>query len=494
MTGSVANVKSQMNRLSALGITVSDQGRLVLNSAKLDDALAGGVEGVSEANVRRLFALDGQSDHAGIRFVLGSAATKASNTDYQVDITQAAERATVLAGSALAGTTTIDGSNNTLSLTVDGQASATLTLTAGSYSQSQLAAHLQEVIDADAELKGRSVRVTVESGRLRITSDSYGSSSEITVGAGTALGDLKFTLGQTDAGQDVAGRFLVNGVEETAQGTGQILVGEDDNANTAGLQLRITLTSSQVVPGSEANLTVTRGIASRLEQTLSQMLDPVDGRLKGINDAVQDRVSKIDEEVQRLNDLIDSRRDSLVRQFAALEDAISQMQSTSSFLSAQLGNLTNLRVSGQHLGSDVQNSIFAGIHVSMWPDDGPRKLNSVRLSPWVAAAGRVRKTDVHTIRRPVGLTLPANPSPAGNTVRSPTRVSRMKERDTCDPSKLTKSITPANGRASRFSWNCTAARFRPCSKPVMRWRPARTYSPRVNWSMPSGSWPESPPD
>ncbi len=35
----------------------------------------------------------------------------------------------------------------------------------------------------------------------------------------------------------------------------------------------------------------------------------------------------------------------------------------------------------RNLGSDVQNSIFAGIGVSILPDGWPRKLNSVRLSP-----------------------------------------------------------------------------------------------------------------
>jgi hypothetical protein len=34
-------------------------------------------------------------------------------------------------------------------------------------------------------------------------------------------------------------------------------------------------------------------------------------------------------------------------------------------------------------GSDVQNLFFAGRIASTWPDEGPRKLNSVRLSRWV---------------------------------------------------------------------------------------------------------------
>ena len=54
------------------------------------------------------------------------------------------------------------------------------------------------------------------------------------------------------------------------------------------------------------------------------------------------RLSDLDGEVSRVNQLVAAQRESLVRQFTALETAISQMQSTSNFLSAQLASLTGL--------------------------------------------------------------------------------------------------------------------------------------------------------
>jgi flagellar hook-associated protein 2 len=343
VTGVVQNVDAQMNRLSALGITVSDTGRLVVDSAKLDDALAGRLEGVSETDLKRLFALDGESSHAGVRFILGSTRTQASQTPYQVDITQAAERASMLASQSLVENTTLDASNNTFTLTVDGVTSGTLTLTSGTYTRSALAAHVQEVIDADSELKDLSVTVTLDGNSLRITSGTYGSESEVAIGTGTALDELGFTGTETDRGQDVAGKFIVNGVDELATGSGRLLIGDADNAHTGDVQLRVTLGSGDVQAGAEANLTVTRGLASRLDQILGEMLDPIDGELQTVDDGYVRRLEDLDEGIARFNDLMESRRESLVEQFAALEAAIAQLQSTSSFLSAQLTSLTSQR-------------------------------------------------------------------------------------------------------------------------------------------------------
>jgi flagellar hook-associated protein 2 len=202
---------------------------------------------------------------------------------------------------------------------------------------------VQEVIDADSELKDLSVTVTLDGNSLRITSGTYGSESEVAIGTGTALDELGFTGTETDRGQDVAGKFIVNGVDELATGSGRLLIGDADNAHTGDVQLRVTLGSGDVQAGAEANLTVTRGLASRLDQILGEMLDPIDGELQTVDDGYVRRLEDLDEGIARFNDLMESRRESLVEQFAALEAAIAQLQSTSSFLSAQLTSLTSQR-------------------------------------------------------------------------------------------------------------------------------------------------------
>ena len=332
-----------LNRLTAIGISVSDRGRLILNSTRLNDVLNGRVEGISSSDVKKLFALSGESDHPQVQFLLGSSRTKSGATPYGVDITQAAEQASIVGTSALADSIVIDGSNDTLSLTIDGADLVDLKLTAGTYTREELADHLQSVIESSPGLFGREVAVGLDGTSLRITSQAYGASSEVTVNSGTALAALGLTSGQTDEGQDVAGSFIVNGQTETAIGRGRVLTGNIDNEHTADLQVRISLTSAQVIPGAEANVTVTRGVASRLDQVLGQLLDSTTGRVKHVDDRFDDQIEDIDKVISRQAARFDAAQQSLLRQFAALESAVAELQNTSSFLTTQLASLSSLK-------------------------------------------------------------------------------------------------------------------------------------------------------
>lgn len=99
---------------------------------------------------------------------------------------------------------TITGaSNDTLTVSVDGTASGTITLTAATYSTgAALASHVQSKINADATLTaaGKSVTVTYDGDHLVITSNSAGSSSTATVTGGTAYSALGFNGGSTTTG------------------------------------------------------------------------------------------------------------------------------------------------------------------------------------------------------------------------------------------------------------------------------------------------------
>jgi flagellar hook-associated protein 2 len=316
---------------------------LSVNSAKLDNALNGKIDGVTLDDVRRLFSLDGQSTNGNIDFILANRDTKETTTGYQVDITAAAERAEITATNSLAASTVVDNSNDTLTITIDGTLSGSLTLSAGTYTQQQLADHLEAVINANQELAGRSVSVTLDGDRLKIASALYGGSSEVTIGGGTALGTLGFTGSETNLGQDVAGKFIVDGVDEGATGTGRLLVGNEGNANTAGLQVGVSLTSSQVQAGSDATLTVTRGLASRLDLTLRSLLDPITGRVKTVNDGFTREVDEIQKTIDRQTELFELRQQNLIEQFVALESAIGELQSVGNSLAVQLSGLIALQ-------------------------------------------------------------------------------------------------------------------------------------------------------
>ena len=146
------------------------------------------VEGVDPNDVQRLFGLNGTSSNAGIEFILGSTRTQSTSTPYQVDILQAAERGTVLATSDLASSIVIDGTNNTFQISIDGQETELLTLTEGTYTQEELATHLQSIINSSPQLGNREVAVSLDGAKLEITSQSYGSSSVVSGFGGTAPG------------------------------------------------------------------------------------------------------------------------------------------------------------------------------------------------------------------------------------------------------------------------------------------------------------------
>lgn len=346
VTGAVAGVNPLANRLSVLGITINAQGRLDSNQGRLDSVLNGQVAGVAVEDVRRLFALAGSSTNAGVQFVTGSPLTKASPSPLQVDLSQAAEQATLTATDALAAATVIDNTNNTITLTVDGKTSSTITLASGTYTRANLAQELQAKINANADLVGRQVSASVVNDKLTVTSHLYGYTSEVKVVSGSALAALGLAGTESDRGQDVVGKFVVDGVAETAVGTGQFLAGSSSNKTTADLQIRVTLSASQIQEGPEASLTVTRGVASKVDRVLTNLLEPANGRLKSINDGYKRNIDDAQKQVEKQETVVKARQKALLRQFVALETTVSNLQAAGSFLGAQQLNIKSLRSGG----------------------------------------------------------------------------------------------------------------------------------------------------
>jgi flagellar hook-associated protein 2 len=344
LDSAVSGVNANANNLSAIGITFTQNGQLQLNQATLNSALAGNISGVSLGDVQSLFGLAGSSPNTGVTFITADDKTQASGgVPYQVNITQAAQQASITATSALASPAiTIDNTNNTLSLTVNGTASGTITLASGTYTQATLAQEIQKEINAQSSLQNDPVTVGVNnSNQLTITTGSFGSASNIKIGSGTALSTLGFAGTETGTGKDVQGSFTAHGVTETATGNGQILTGTSTNSNTADLVVRVTLTPQQVGSGAQASLTVTRGVASSLSVVLDNLLNPVNGQLSTINNGFQTSEDNINQQITQINTSMQTQQAALLTQFTAMEQAVSQLQSIGSFLNMTFNNNSN---------------------------------------------------------------------------------------------------------------------------------------------------------
>ena len=337
----VPGVGSNANRLSAIGISVTDSGRLQLDSSKLQSILDGQVEGVSGADVKRLFALSGSSDNPGVNFVVGTSKTKSSATPVQVNITQAAEQAALTANSALNSTVAIGASNNQLALKINGT-EATVTLASGSYNQQELANLLETTLNSTSSLAGSPVSVGLADTSLKISTKGFGSTSKIEILSGSGMADLGLVAAQSATGKDVVGTFRINGENETATGRGQMLAGDTLNANTDGLQVRVTLSAANISSETDAELTVTRGLGAILNKSLDEMLAAHNGLAATTNTGFDKQLTDLQASMDRQQAVFDRQQEQLSKQFSALESAISSLQSTSSYVSAQLANLTGL--------------------------------------------------------------------------------------------------------------------------------------------------------
>jgi flagellar hook-associated protein 2 len=336
----VPGLPSNVNNLTALGITFDKTGQLQLDQGTLDGVLSGSVGGISAADVRRLFALAGSSPNSAVQFVAGSDNTKPSGaTPYQVNVTQAAQQASITSTNSLASSTTINSTNNQFSLTVDGVASGTVTLASGTYSQAALAVAVQNAINAQSSLANEPVTVGLSGGQLTITSQRYGSASRVAIGGGSALSALGFAGTESGTGADVAGSFLVNGQAESAAGTGQILIGNPTNASTADLTVQVGLTAAQVGGGTQVPLSVTQGVAAAVSSLLGNLLNPATGELQQINSGFTTSETDISQQVSQIQASMQAQEQQLQQQFAAMEQTVSQLQSVSNFLNLQFNVL-----------------------------------------------------------------------------------------------------------------------------------------------------------
>jgi len=340
--------------LGAVGIKTTDSGKLSFDKGRLEDMLSGRVEGVGIDDVRRLFAIDGQSDNPGVEFLLGTNNTSASPIDsdgnplpYEVEITRAATVAQIEGAAPLLESTVINSQNNIFQIEVD-RTTIEVEIPTGSYDRDSLADQLQTLINTAPERAGRLVKINVGvTNELTIASESYGDASRINILTGTGNAPLGLTEGLASNGVDVAGVFRVElpGQErkerEDAIGNGRTLISQSSNKYTAQMQVRSTLQSNQVGADPDARLTVTRGIGAALDNAISELLKDEEkqvGELVSAQDRYLAQTEAIDENIQQMEERLESRREQLVRQFAALESTLADLQSSGDALTSSLLN------------------------------------------------------------------------------------------------------------------------------------------------------------
>lgn len=322
---SVSNTGGSLTNLTQIGITFQTDGSLALDSTKLQSAISSNFN-----DIAGLFASMGTTSDSLANFVGSTAATKPGA--YAINLTALASQGKATGSAAPASMTITAGVNDQLMMTVDG-IGATITLAPNTYTTNSLIAQIQSAINGATAFSTAGISVSVSAntnGILSITSNQYGSASNVSV-SGDGTSNL-FSTSTSTAGVDVAG--TINGI--TAAGSGQTLTGAIGSV-TEGLALSITGGTT----GGRGTVNFSQGYAYTLNSLIGNFLGS-GGMIAGQTDGLNRSIKDIDNQRTNMNSQLADIEKRYRAQFTALDVTISNMTSTSNYLTQQLAALANL--------------------------------------------------------------------------------------------------------------------------------------------------------
>lgn len=326
---SLSTAGGGLTTLSDAGVTFQRDGTLALDSSRLNETLADPTKDLST-----LFAAVGKPTDSRVSYLGSSSSTLAGS--YAVSITQYATQGQVTGSASLGASTVITtGVNDTLQLTVNGT-SATVTLAAGTYSQTDLAAEVQSKVNGASALSdaGAAVSVSVSGNAMIVKSAAYGSSSTISIDGGTSQTTLFGGTIDTSlaAGVNVAG--TINGVAAT--GSGQSLL--SSTGDSTGLNLKIIGSGTIVGSVDMGTVAFARGYADQLYTYADDILD-IEGVIAGREEGINSLIKTVGNQITAWESRLETIETRYRAQYAALDTMIASMSQTSSYLSQQLASL-----------------------------------------------------------------------------------------------------------------------------------------------------------
>lgn len=337
MIEAVPGLTGSIQSLADIGIKSELNGTLSLDESKLNTALS-----TNPGAVGKLFAASATFTDNLVTFTGSSSDTVEGS--FNLTVNTVASKPEIV-GAAVAGAgVTIDGTNNTFKVKINGEESLDLTLTAGVYTEENLAKEIARVINNDSNVSsdGGKVSVAYDSGANTFTmvSEKFGSASKLELVSGNFLtsGVAGFGVTAETVGQDVQGFLEKGGTLYTFVGSGQD-VKINSILDGAPKGLEFTIEGSAI--GARGSVEFNRGYADRLGLLFDQFLDKDAGIIGNRVSNLSDRL----EEVAEQKTIVDERYDKLElkyrMQFGALQTILANMNSTRESLAASLAISTN---------------------------------------------------------------------------------------------------------------------------------------------------------
>lgn len=327
LASSITGGADLFSTLGSIGIRTKTDGTLEINENpdEPNTNFRAAIDKNYEA-VKNLFVPQAVSNNSSVEISKTSALTKAGT--YQVQITQAAEKGSLTAGTANATfPVPVDASTRDyqFEFSLDGVTTSSIQLTGIFNSAQDIAVELQGLINSDSTVRAAfgSVSVSFDGAEFQFVSDSYGASSN--VGFASVSQDFEddfgFTVGKKGtAGKDVIG--TINGV--TGFGFGNVLLA-NYGSDADGLSLIIH-------PGvTEATVTFSRGLAGTVNNLVGSYLAS-NGLISDREATLSKDIEKVDDQKEAMTRRSDAYRARLQAQFIAMESIVRSLNNTGSLL------------------------------------------------------------------------------------------------------------------------------------------------------------------
>ncbi|HTO00317.1 MAG TPA: flagellar filament capping protein FliD [Microthrixaceae bacterium] len=261
--------------------------------------------------VTKLFA-QSSTDTGSVSFV--STGSRTVDGTYDIDITQAAERASSL-GLAGAWPMAVD---TTVSVKV-GSTTVDWTIAAGT-TLGDAAIGLRGALSAS----GLRLEVSEEAGGLSLSSIDYGSGAKFDVAWDGATWE-------SQQGVDVAG--TIGGI--AAIGNGQMLAVALRDSTLGGMVVKTTGTATGLI----GTVSFNSGAAQRVGSTVANAIDSTDGYLTGSETSRKARVDDLAKSISAYDVRLALRETRLRAYWSALEVSLGNLKQQSSWLSGQIAGL-----------------------------------------------------------------------------------------------------------------------------------------------------------
>jgi flagellar hook-associated protein 2 len=315
------NILSAVSSAGAAGVHVTRDGTVTFSQTEFTAAYLADPAAVAQTfGAQGTFARDAAATSTTVTFAGSTDSTRAGA--YGVNVTSAAQRETwsVTPAGGLMDGHTISLTRGTTSISYTG-------LVGGSLADTVAA------INTKSAEAGLGISASVNGGVITFAAGGYGAAGAFTATLDAVNGT------KVSAGADVAG--TIDG--QTATGLGDVLSLSEGTGGAVGLSVQVSTTTADIAAtgGDLGTLTYTPGLAQRLTTLVNDATNSTTGALTTAQQGRESAIKELQEQIDDWNARLATYRETLTRQFTAMETALAQLKSSMSAISGLTASLSS---------------------------------------------------------------------------------------------------------------------------------------------------------